>query len=348
MPGTPIAIIGAGVTGLSTAFVLARGGGEVVVFGSAQAARPASGVAPAGFTPYPGAPDVRLRAWTLASFAHFAHLARTEPRAGVSLLELREYCSRPPWRTPWLDEALGVRTLAAPQGWHTVLAGTRPHIDTDRYLPFLSARLAEHGVRPVPRHVASLADLFAEGFGVVVNCAGLGAGPLAGDGLVQPARGQVVHVPNTMGLRHSLHDDAPDPAREVAYIFTFPDRLVLGGTFEPGHAGAEVNTHATRAIIERCRRLLTVDGQRGVERLGERVLDVRAAARPCRQAGGGAAGGEGIGQMHAATSESIRLEAELTPRGPVVHNYGHGRSGVTLSWGCALECARLVAQARTA
>jgi len=40
----------------------------------------------------------------------------------------------------------------------------------------------------------------------------------------------------------------------------------------------------------------------------------------------------------------VRLEAGLLPSGRrVVHDYGHGGSGFTLSWGCADEVARLVA-----
>jgi D-amino-acid oxidase len=38
----------------------------------------------------------------------------------------------------------------------------------------------------------------------------------------------------------------------------------------------------------------------------------------------------------------VRLEAETGSNGTtVVHNYGHGGSGVTLSWGCARDAADL-------
>jgi len=38
----------------------------------------------------------------------------------------------------------------------------------------------------------------------------------------------------------------------------------------------------------------------------------------------------------------VRLEAEAAAGGTtVVHNYGHGGGGVTLSWGCAREAAEL-------
>jgi D-amino-acid oxidase len=39
---------------------------------------------------------------------------------------------------------------------------------------------------------------------------------------------------------------------------------------------------------------------------------------------------------------SVRLESERFEDGRVVHNYGHGGAGFTVSWGCAEEVARLV------
>ena len=43
---------------------------------------------------------------------------------------------------------------------------------------------------------------------------------------------------------------------------------------------------------------------------------------------------------------TVRLEAEPQPNGKVViHNYGHGGAGVTLSWGCAEEVTSLVHEA---
>jgi D-amino-acid oxidase len=37
----------------------------------------------------------------------------------------------------------------------------------------------------------------------------------------------------------------------------------------------------------------------------------------------------------------VRLEKELISGKVIIHNYGHGGSGVTLSWGCAEEVVEL-------
>jgi D-amino-acid oxidase len=73
-----------------------------------------------------------------------------------------------------------------------------------------------------------------------------------------------------------------------------------------------------RAIVDRCVALVP-------ELAGAPVLGQRVGLRPSRHGG-------------------PRLEAELAPDGwRLVHNYGHGGAGVTLSWGCADEVAELCA-----
>jgi len=55
---------------------------------------------------------------------------------------------------------------------------------------------------------------------------------------------------------------------------------------------------------------------------------------------------EGVGLR--PISPRVRVEVELLAPGRViVHDYGHGGAGVTLSWGCATEVVRLVREAAT-
>jgi D-amino-acid oxidase len=90
---------------------------------------------------------------------------------------------------------------------------------------------------------------------------------------------------------------------------------VLGGTAEEGDWERRPREETTRSILERTLRL--------EPRLaGATYIGSAVGLRPARP--------------------EVRLEAEALPDGrPLVHNYGHGGSGFTLSWGCADEVARL-------
>ena len=127
-----------------------------------------------------------------------------------------------------------------------------------------------------------------------------------------PIRGQVVHVERGAVERFLIDEGHP---AGVTYVVPRSDDCVLGGSVGEGDCDLEPSAQTTAAILERCRAL-----EPGLA--DARVLSVSVGLRPGR--------------------DEVRLEAERDGNGLVVHNYGHGGAGVTLSWGCAEDVVRCV------
>lgn len=141
--------------------------------------------------------------------------------------------------------------------------------------------------------------------GLVVNCSGLGARLLGADRTVVPVRGQVVVV-EQIGLERWWLDSAGP-----TYVVPRERDIVVGGTDVEGEWSRTPSPEVAADILERASRL--VPGLRGA-----RVLRHKVGLRPVRPA--------------------VRLERV----GDVVHCYGHGGAGVTLSWGVAEEVVGLL------
>ncbi|WP_370942687.1 NAD(P)/FAD-dependent oxidoreductase [Amycolatopsis sp. cg5] len=214
----------------------------------------------------------------------------------------------------FLPGRLMLPSRSADPGWASTLGGTTWEgdtltftaalVDTPVYLRWLAGEVVAAGVRTEYRRVQNLTDLAAD---VIVNAAGLGGGVLAGDDTVSPVGGQVVHFADP-GLTEWIVDDR-SPA--TTYAIPHGGHVVCGGTKEPGRRTLEPDPDVVQDIIERVRRLVPALA-------GARVLDVKVGLRPHRP--------------------EVRLERV----GAVVHCYGHGGAGITLSWGCADEVARLI------
>jgi D-amino-acid oxidase len=141
--------------------------------------------------------------------------------------------------------------------------------------------------------------------GLVVNCSGLGARLLGADRTVVPVRGQVVYV-EQFGLdRWWLEDSGP------TYVVPRQHDVVVGSSDVEGEWSRTPSSEATEEILVRAARL--VPALRDAT-----VLRHKVGLRPVRPA--------------------VRLERV----GDVVHCYGHGGAGVTLSWGVADEVVVLV------
>ena len=174
-----------------------------------------------------------------------------------------------------------------------------------RYLRYLLDRLHTAGGLVEQGHIKSLAEA-TRAAPVVVNCSGLGARALADDVSVFPIQGQLVVVRNP-GITTFFSEDTGE-SRYLTHYLPHGDTVVLGGTADPDLLDSEPNPEAAAAILARCAQIQPL--LRDVD-----VLEYRIGHRPTRP--------------------EVRVEAEEVGNTRVIHNYGHGGAGVSLSWGCA-------------
>ncbi|MGH7984397.1 MAG: FAD-dependent oxidoreductase, partial [Candidatus Udaeobacter sp.] len=190
-----------------------------------------------------------------------------------------------------------------------------PVMDTTIYLDYLANRFSRAGgsiTRNV--HFEKLEDVPSE-FDLVINCAGIGARELVQDVDLEPHRGQVAIVPQMDNLSCAIVcDDAP-----LMYAIPRTNDCVFGGTNDLS-SDLAVDPETTDRIVAECSRVLHIEKPL--------VLAERVGLRPFRRSG-------------------VRLErGSLLDGRAVIHNYGHGGSGFTLSWGCAENVFELAAASK--
>lgn len=307
-----VGVLGGGVSGLTCAVALRARGHDVTLVAERLPPLTTSNVAAAFWYPYKADPPERVLGWARTSHARFAALS-SQPAAGIRVLEAIEVLRAPAPRPWWADAVPSLRAAPAgrlPAGFEHGWAFDAPVIDTRRYLPFLRAWFERDGGVVEQRRLDDLAQVTAP---ILVNCTGLGARELCGDTGLFAIRGQLVHVEDP-GL-DAVYIDEDDP-RGIAYIVPRGDDCVLGGTAEPEVESTAIDDETAAAIQRRCGSLAAGIG-------GARVLGHAAGLRPGRA--------------------TVRLEPETLADGRVVvHDYGHGGAGVTLSWGCAEEVCALI------
>lgn len=155
----------------------------------------------------------------------------------------------------------------------------------------------------------------AQMYDVIVNCSGLGSRILAKDEEVYPIRGQILKV-NAPWLKNFIRD-----GDGKTYIYPGISYVTLGGTRQADDWRLEVDKEDGDGIMERCCQL--EPSLRKAQVIGQWV-----GLRPGRP-------------NPRVEREYLYVEGRHVP---LVHNYGHGGWGITLSWGTALDALDLVRQ----
>lgn len=299
-----VIVVGAGVIGLTCAVRLLEAGHRVDVVARDLPRETTSAVAAALWYPYRALPQDRVTAWSATSYAVFDALADTDPDCGVRMLPGTELLGKQR-PDPW---------------WHAAVPALARTDDVpDGYASgwTFTTPVADMSVyldwlaRQVEERGGTLTRLnlgaLPSGPELVVNCSGLGARLLGSDRTVVPVRGQVVHV-EQVGLDRWWLDSAGP-----TYVVPRERDIVVGGTEVEGEWSRTPSPEVASDILRRATRLVPALA-------GARVLRHKVGLRPVRPA--------------------VRLERV----GDVVHCYGHGGAGVTLSWGVADEVVALAAR----
>jgi D-amino-acid oxidase len=314
--GRDVAVIGAGVIGLTTAVLLAEAGWGVRVLTRELPADTTSAAAGAMWGPYLVEPRNRVHAWAAYSLRVFDDLARI-PGTGVRLVsgvEASRTITEPPEFLTMLDDVRVCDQGELPAGFAIGWRYTVPLIDMDVYLPYLQDRLTAAGGTVQQRSITDLGEA-ARHAPIVVNATGLGARDLAGDAELTPIRGQLVVMDNPGIAEFFTEDTGWSP--DLLHLYPHGDRLILGGVAQEGSWDLNPSEETAKAIIERCA-----------------SIDSRIAGLPVR--------GHRVGLR--PTRPMIRCEADPAITGyRLLHNYGHGGAGVSLSWGCARDIAQFAA-----
>ncbi len=306
-------VAGAGVSGLTSAVRLLEAGFRVRVLARERTPSTTSDVAAAVWYPFRCGRGALALAWARESYEEFRTLAR-DGGAGVTMasgLDLHEPGEiHDTWWHGAVDPAPHLVTSALPSGFDSAHAFTAPVITMPLYLAWLETRVIALGGRLESRTIDALAPLLSEA-PLVVNCTGLGAKDLVDDDDLHPIRGQIVRVAPG---RTERFVQAASADRPTTYVIPRPDCTVLGGTTDVGDWSLAVDSATADEILARCTAVVP-------ELAGAAVLSHAVGLRPGRS--------------------EVRLAAETTAGGVIVHNYGHGGAGVTLSWGCAAEVRRV-------
>lgn len=343
-----IAVVGGGVIGCSTAIRLAESGHRVTILSGQGSSRTTSATAAAYWAPnWIGDYDRRWASDTLATLQQLA----AEPATAIAITPAEEWLDAEGaeqldaeleqaywWRhlpgIDWSREPLDEpRSMTLPDVARTIRFTERVRFQTPvarmpDYLGYLLRRfesLPHTEVRSC--WVDSLEGLLDQ-FGLVVNCTGWQAKHLVpeerdGPDSMRLLAGHVVRMPRIDGLPLvSLHRG---PFRHTP-LYIVPrsgseDDMICGGTAiltDPAPPERELLQAADEAVYDQIlARCTAFEPRLANHKPLERLMGIR----PVRKV--------------------VRLERDAqNPR--IIHHYGHGGSGLTLSWGSADAVARLV------
>ena len=305
-----VLVIGGGVIGLSSAICLLEDGWDVTIHSAEFSPNTTSDVAAALWYPFLSAPVEKTDAWGSRTY-DILKLLTADEKAGIEMVQTYEYFRSKQEDPSWMSTVDKFERITEdlPSDYVECFSFMTQVIEMPIYLNWLMERFKFLGGKLEKQIVTSFSDV-SDDFSIIVNCTGLSSGELCHDSEVYPVRGQIIRIKPLIG---EMHLDQQVPT--LAYIVPRSNDMIIGGVAQEGNWNTEATIEDRNFIIDKASKI--IPGIKDAE-----IIEDIVGLRPGRT--------------------EVRLEKELISGRTVIHNYGHGGSGVTLSWGCAEEIVEIV------
>jgi D-amino-acid oxidase len=254
----PVAVIGAGVMGLTTARLVQEAGFPVTIYAQALPPDTTSNIAGGQWMPHGHYRESAVtpewqRQYEAAAYHSFRRFQiMVGDDYGIRWLPTYAEGSGddPEFLTAMTP---GLRTLQ-PQEHPFPVDRLRRYetlyVETGRFLRQLMRDVQAAGGAIRVRRFAAASDIAALPERLVFNCTGLGARELFGDEELRPARGQLAILLPQPEIRYAF-------AGRAGYMFPRADGILLGGTFDLDDWSTEPDSATTAEIIASHRRLFS-------------------------------------------------------------------------------------------
>lgn len=308
-------VLGAGVSGLSTGVLLLKNGYKVTIWAKDLPPNTTSNKAAAVWYPYLCFPRDKAIPWAKTTFEFLQKEFINEPATGCIFRTMTEMFDKPQ-PEPWWAEAFPgkierPKKEELPDGYVDAYRIKSIVIDTGLYMGYLMEMFRSLGGVVIQKEVKDIQDALQDS-DIVINCTGLGSKDLFQDNKLFPVRGQMIKI-KAAGFDQVVVDD--EGINALSVVVPRVNDIMLGGTAQENNWNTEVDPNDTKEILRKV--ALIAPKLKNIEVISEQV-----GLRPAR--------------------EEVRLEAENYGSKIVIHNYGHGGAGFTISWGCAQDVLRIV------